>query len=67
MLVFPTHQLEPLSHRILFQTALPVTSDTVLYAIWCGRILDRENSHAGYAYCGACGGVAYKQVDPSRV
>ncbi|XP_064622103.1 protein MEMO1-like [Lineus longissimus] len=23
--------------------------------------------HAGYAYCGECGGYAYRQVDPSRV
>lgn len=23
--------------------------------------------HAGYYYCGACGGYAYKQVDPSKV
>ena len=23
--------------------------------------------HAGYVYCGACGGHAYRQVDPSRV
>ena len=62
-----THQLEPLLPRILFQATSPDPTDAVVYAVWCGWVLDRECSHAGYAYCGACGGFAYKQVDPKSV
>ena len=24
-------------------------------------------SHAGYVYCGACGGHAYRQIDPTNM
>ena len=35
-----------------------------LHVVYLPTYLSR---HAGYSYCGACGGFAYRQVDPSNV